>query len=124
VIRLGLRLTLSGGRDAAVRLVLLVIAVGLGVGLLLTAVAGVNAVNKQNDRYAWFSTGISLKTAYAAKTSTDPLWWLIRADRFDGQLIGRIDVAATGSTSPAPPGWPRCCAAHPRTSWRTGIPGT
>jgi hypothetical protein len=104
VIRLGLRLTLSGGRDAAVRLVLLVIAVGLGVGLLLTAVAGVNAVNKQNDRYAWFSTGISLKTAYAAKTSTDPLWWLIRADRFDGQLIGRIDVAATGSTSPAPPG--------------------
>jgi hypothetical protein len=104
VIRLGLRLTLGGGREAAVRLVLLVAAVGVGVGLLLTAVAGVNAVNMQNDRYAWFSTGISLKTAYAAKTSTDPLWWLIRADRFDGQLIGRIDVAATGPTSPAPPG--------------------
>jgi hypothetical protein len=104
VIRLGLRLTLGGGREAAVRLVLLVAAVGVGVGLLLTAVAGVNAVNKQNDRYAWFSTGISLKTAYAAKTSTDPLWWLIRADRFDGQLIGRIDVAATGPASPAPPG--------------------
>jgi len=107
VIRLGLRLTLGGGREAAIRLVLLVAAVGVGVGLLLTAVAGVNAVNKQNDRYAWFSTGISLKTAYAAKISTDPLWWLVRADRFDGQLIGRIDVAATGgsgSTSPAPPG--------------------
>jgi hypothetical protein len=104
VIRLGLRLTLGGGREAAVRLVLLVAAVGVGVGLLLTAVAGVNAVNTQNDRYAWFSTGISLKTAYAAKTTTDPLWWLIRADRFDGQLIGRIDVAATGPTSPAPPG--------------------
>ena len=104
MIRLGLRLTLGSGREAAVRLVLLVAAVGVGVGLLLTAVAGVNAVNKQNDRYAWFSTGISLKTAYAAKISTDPLWWLIRADRFDGQLIGRIDVAATGPTSPAPPG--------------------
>jgi ribose 5-phosphate isomerase RpiB len=52
VIRLGLRLTLSGGREAAVRLVLLVAAVGVGVGLLLTAVAGVNAVNTQNDRSA------------------------------------------------------------------------
>ena len=104
MIRLGLRLTLGGGREAAVRLVLLVAAVGVGVGLLLTAVAGVNAVNTQNDRYAWFSTGISLKSAYAAKPATDPLWWLIRADRFDGQLIGRIDVAATGPTSPAPPG--------------------
>jgi hypothetical protein len=104
VIRLGLRLTLSGGREAAVRLVLLVAAVGVGVGLLLTAVAGVNAVNTQNDRYAWFSTSDAPQTADAAKTSADPLWWLIRADRFDGQLIGRIDVAATGPTSPVPPG--------------------
>jgi hypothetical protein len=107
VIRLGLRLTLSGGREAAVRLVLLVAAVGVGVGLLLTAVAGVNAVNTQNDRYAWFSTGDAVKAAGAAHASADPLWWLIRADRFDGQLIGRIDVAATGrtgSTSPVPPG--------------------
>jgi hypothetical protein len=110
VIRLGLRLTLGGGREAAVRLVLLVTAVGLGVGLLLIAVAGINAVNTQNDRYAWFSTGDAPQTAGATKTSADPLWWLIRADRFDGQLIGRIDVAATGrsgSTSPVPPGIPR-----------------
>jgi hypothetical protein len=104
VIRLGLRLTLSGGREAAVRLVLLVAAVGLGVGLLLTAVAGVNAVNTQNDRYAWLSTREAASAAGAAKTSADPLWWLIRADRFDGQLIGRIDVAATGPASPVPPG--------------------
>ena len=50
MIRLGLRLTLAGGREAVVRLVLLVAAVGLGVGLLLIAVAGVNAVNTQNGR--------------------------------------------------------------------------
>ena len=104
MIRLGLRLTLGGGRDAAVRLVLLVAAVGLGVGLLLIAVAGVNAVNTQNDRYAWLSTGGPGPAAGPAKTSADPLWWLIRADRFDGQLIGRIDVAATGPASPVPPG--------------------
>ena len=104
MIRLGLRLTLAGGREAVVRLVLLVASVGLGVGLLLIAVAGVNAVNTQNGRYAWLSTGNEVTADSAAKTSADPLWWLIRADRFDGQLIGRIDVAATGPTSPVPPG--------------------
>ena len=104
MIRLGLRLTLAGGREAAVRLVLLVASVGLGVGLLLIAVAGVNAVNTQNGRYAWLSNGDAATAAGAAKTPADPLWWLIRADRFDGQLIGRIDVAATGPTSPVPPG--------------------
>jgi hypothetical protein len=120
VIRLGLRLTLAGGREAVVRLVLLVAAIGLGVGLLLTAVAGVNAVNSQNDRFGWLSTGdmagapgpvkitvVGPTTGGApgpAKSVADPLWWLIRADRFDGQVIGRIDVAATGPTSPVPPG--------------------
>ncbi len=118
MIRLGLRLTLAGGREAVVRLILLVASVGLGVGLLLIAVAGVNAVNTQNARYAWLSTGSTAAAAGAAatagpataagagaaKTSADPLWWLIRADRFDGQLIGRIDVAATGPASPVPPG--------------------
>ena len=34
MIRLGLRLTLAGGREAVVRLVLLVASVGLSVGLL------------------------------------------------------------------------------------------
>jgi hypothetical protein len=107
VIRLGLRLTLAGGREAVVRLVLLAAAIGLGAGLLLIAVAGVNAVNTQNNRYAWLGTGTAAAArpaAGAAKTSADPLWWLIRADRFDGQLIGRIDVAATGPASPVPPG--------------------
>ncbi len=127
MIRLGLRLTLAGGREAAVRLALLVASIGLGVGLLLIAVAGVNAVNTQNARYAWLSTGDAAaatggttatggtdapgaaSAAGAAKAAADPLWWLIRADRFGGQLIGRIDVATTGPASPVPPGlahWP------------------
>ena len=67
MIRLGLRLTLGGGREAAVRLVLLVAAVGLGVGLLLIAVAGLNAVNTQNDRYAWLSTGDAATAPGAAR---------------------------------------------------------
>jgi hypothetical protein len=50
MLGLGLRLVVSGGREALVRLEVLAVAVGRGVGLLLIAVAGINAVNAQNDR--------------------------------------------------------------------------
>ena len=52
MIRFGLRLTLRGGRDAATRLVLIATAVAIGVGLLLATLAGLNAVNTQNARFA------------------------------------------------------------------------
>jgi hypothetical protein len=110
MIRLGLRLALASGREAAVRLIIIAVAVALGVGLLLATLAGVNAVNAQNARYAWLNTG-----AHASKTvsgsagasAADPLWWLLREDYFHGQAIGRVDVAATGSHAPVPPGVPR-----------------
>ena len=57
MIPLGLRLVVSGGREAITRLVVLAIAVGLGVGLLLTAVAATNALSAWNSRHAWFWTG-------------------------------------------------------------------
>ncbi len=109
VIRLGLRLTVSGGREAATRLVVLAAAVGIGVGLLLTAVSAVNAVGAQNDRYAWLDTGAKnlLQTsprgrpgvpaapaAAGSAASRDPLWGLVTTDE------------------------PR------RTNWRTATPGT
>jgi len=103
VIRLGLRLVITGGREALVRLCVLIIAVGLGVGLLLVAVAGTNAVNTQNARYAWLFTGPGMASA----AGHAPLWWLLRADYYQGQLIGRVDVAPTGATSPVPPGLSR-----------------
>ena len=59
MISLGLRLVLSGGREAITRLVILAIAVGIGVGLLLTAVAATNAVNAWNNSHAWMWTGTS-----------------------------------------------------------------
>jgi hypothetical protein len=100
MIRLGLRLAFSGGREAAARLVLLTVAVGLGVGLLLTALSGINAVNSQNARYAWLDT----TAAHQKPNGRDPLWGMVTADGFDGQTITRVDVAATGPTSPVPPG--------------------
>jgi len=54
MIRLGLRLTLAGGREAAIRLVITAAAVALGAMLLLAALAGINAVNAQNARYAFY----------------------------------------------------------------------
>jgi hypothetical protein len=114
MIRLGLRLTLNGGREAAVRLVLTAAAVALGACLLLITLAGINAVNSQNARYAWLATsaasappGPGSRPLGGRPTGRDPLWWQLRADYYGGQLIGRVDVAATGPDSPVPPGLPR-----------------
>ena len=92
MIRLGLRLAVSGGREAVVRLIILAAAVGLGVGLLLTVISAVNAVSVQNDRYAWLDRGAPAASGAAAlggATSRDPLWTLITTDLFNGQGIYR-----------------------------------
>ena len=107
MIGLGLRLAVSGGREAVVRLVILAVAVGLGVGLLLTALSATSAVKAQNARHAWLWTGTASVAAGHAPAGTDPLWWSISGDEFGGQQIVRVDVAATGPTSPVPPGIPR-----------------
>jgi hypothetical protein len=106
VIGLGLRLVVSGGREAITRLVVLAVAVGLGVGLLLTAVAATNAVTTWNSRHAWFWTGTAWVPPGPA-TGTAPLWWHPGSDTFNGQTINRFDVAATGTSPPVPPGIPR-----------------
>src|SRR3954454_9642743 len=86
---------------------MIAVAVAIGVGLLLTTVASLNAVNAQNARYAWLETGYSGSNAPATATTTghsDPLWGRLRGDYYQGKLIGRVDVAATGPHSPVPPG--------------------
>jgi hypothetical protein len=107
VIGLGLRLVISGGREAITRLVVLAVAVGLGVGLLLTAVAATNAVTTWNSRHAWYWTGTAWVPPGPAAAGTAPLWWHPSGDIFGGQQINRFDVAATGASSPVPPGIPR-----------------
>jgi hypothetical protein len=111
MIRLGLRLALASGEETAIRLGIIAAAVALGVGLLLGALAGTNAVGAQNARYAWLNTGHPSTMASAGAGTdpsvADPAWWLLRSDYFRGQTIGRVDVAATGSRAPVPPGIPR-----------------
>jgi hypothetical protein len=104
VISLGLRLVINGGREAIVRLVILAVAVSLGVGLLLTAVAATNAAVTWNNRHAWYWTGTSSEPPGPAAAGIAPLWWHPSGDLYDGQTIVRFDVAATGASSPVPPG--------------------
>jgi hypothetical protein len=104
VIGLGLRLVLSGGREAIIRFLVLAVAVGLGVGLLLTVVAATNAVSTWNNRHAWFVTGTVFVPPGLATAGIAPLWWHPIGDTFDRKNIYRFDVAATGTSSPVPPG--------------------
>ncbi|WP_433260210.1 FtsX-like permease family protein [Micromonospora vinacea] len=100
MIRFGLRLAVAGGREALTRLIVIAAAVAVGSGLLLTTLAGVNAVNAQLTRYA------SVYPNASTGGDADPLWWSTREDYFHGEQIIRIDVAATGPDAPTPTGVP------------------
>ncbi len=104
MIRLGLRLTLGSGREAATRVAVTAAAVALGVAMLLAALAGLNGLHAQTDRSGW------LDTAAQASRSTSPsngLWWLSNTDQVGSGSIDEIYVAATGPKSPVPPGLSR-----------------
>jgi len=103
VIGVGLRLVFSGGREAITRLVVLAIAVGIGVGLLLTTLAATNAVAAWSNRHAWQWAG-TVNVPAGPTAGVAPLWWHPSGDTFDSQQITRFDVAATGASSPVPPG--------------------
>jgi hypothetical protein len=104
MIGFAVRLTLRGGREALIRTIVIATAVALGVGLLLTTLAGITAVNRQNDRYAWLETGAGAHPP--ADPGTSPTWWRLSADEFHGNVIGRVEVAPTGPHPPVPPGIP------------------
>lgn len=106
MIRLGLRLTLGSGREAALRVLVTAAAVALGVGLLLFALAGVNGLRAQTDRGAWLDTSAQTPPSTSSGSTSDPLWWLLSADQFGKQEIDQVDVAATGPRAPIPPGIP------------------
>ena len=111
MIRLGLRLSLNGGREAFARLVVTALGVALGVCLLLASFAAMNGVNAQDARAAWLSTKPAAVPTVSAKDHVSPLVWLASKDEFEGQVINRIDVASTGPRSPLPPGLSRVPSA-------------
>jgi hypothetical protein len=107
MIRIGLRLTVAGGREAIIRLVVIAAAVAIGVGLLLAALAGTNAVHAQSSRAAWLTTSDHNRGASVNESTSDPLWAMATLDEYRGTVIERVDLAATGPRSPVPPGIPR-----------------
>lgn len=107
MFRLGLRLSLQGGREALVRLAAIVAAVALGVAVVLSIFADYHAYQTTLDRQCWECThGTPLsgqQSAGAALPSTGALW-NFSDDYFDGRKIERLDVAALGSAAPVIPG--------------------
>jgi hypothetical protein len=102
VIRLGLRMAVAGGRAAIARLAIIAVAVAVGVGLLLSSLAGMTAVQRQDAEYAWLNSAVT--SAATGPEAADPAWWALREDYFQGQSMARIDVAVTGPHGPVPPG--------------------
>src|SRR6202167_2324105 len=103
MIRLGLRLTLGSGREAALRVLVTAAAVALGVGLLLASLAGVNGLHAQTDRGAWLDSAAQASRSTSGTSTSDRLWWLSSVDEFGSQGIDRVDVAAAGPNAPVPP---------------------
>jgi hypothetical protein len=106
VIRLGLRLTLGSGREAALRVLVTAAAVALGVGLLLATLAGGNGLHAQTDRGAWLDTAAQASPSASGTSTSDQLWWLSSTDQFGNQEIDQVDLAAVGPKAPVPPGIP------------------
>jgi hypothetical protein len=107
MIRLGLRLSVNGGKEAVVRLVVTAGAVALGVGLLLITLSGINAIHAQDVRTAWLNTSRTNARPSVPEATADPLWVSGTVDEFGSQSIQRVDLAPTGPRSPMPPGIPR-----------------
>ena len=109
MVRLGLRLTLSSGREALTRLLLTTVAVALGVAVLLGVLAEFHAFQADASRSCWECTqgsavpkalGALAPKARAARAEL----WNYSVDFYQGQTIERLDLAALGPGAPVPPG--------------------
>lgn len=114
MIRFGLRLTLRGGRESLIRLIVMALAVAVGVAMLLGTLATINALDKQNARGAWLATSTFAsgprhegQTPNGAISNVDPTWLFISANQYESQVIIQVDVASVGANSLVPPGIPR-----------------
>ena len=94
MIRLGVRLTVNGGREAVARLIVTAAAVALGVGLLLVTVAGINAVHAQDVRTAWLNTSDHNLRASTRRHRTPCGAW--------PASMSTATRSSSGSTSPPP----------------------
>ena len=101
MVRLGLRLTLSSGREAFTRLLLTTAAVTLGVAVLLGVLAEFHAFQASSNRSCWECTqGAAVPKALPSRGEL----WNYSVDYYQGRTIERLDLAALGPGAPVPPG--------------------
>jgi hypothetical protein len=99
MVRLGLRLAVLSGREALVRLAVITAAVGVGVGLLLSALAIHQGYQASVAKACWQCTRPDSPTG-------GPLLWNFSHDMYHGQSIDRLDVATLAPDAPVVPGLP------------------
>ena len=104
MVRFGLRLTLRGGREGLVRLIVTAAAVAVGAAILLAVLADFNAFRTTNGRPCWECTAGPQVTAARAAPAARAELWNYGDDVYAGQTIERLSVAALGPGAPVPPG--------------------
>ena len=105
MIRLGLRLTLSSGREALTRLIATALSVAVGVTVLLAVLGDFHAFQVGAARPCWECThAADLSNVSLAAPPADADLWNYSEDYFKGRTIERLDVAALGDKAPAIPG--------------------
>lgn len=109
MFRLGVRLTLRGGREALVRLALIAAAVAIGVTVLLAVLAEFHGFQTANGRQCWECTTGSAPAAAASSGATvsGAQLWSYRQDYYEGRTIERLDVAVLGPGAPVVSGTSR-----------------
>ncbi|MEU6414475.1 FtsX-like permease family protein [Microbispora sp. NPDC046933] len=107
MIRLGLRLSLSSGREAAARLALIVVGVAAGVVVLLATLSLFNAFQATGGRPCWECTTGSAPSGWALDATADGALWSYHEDFYAGRTIKRLDAAALGTRAPVVPGLSR-----------------
>ena len=111
MIRLGLRLTLGSGREALLRVLVTAAAVALGVGLLLTALAGINGLHAQTDRGAWLDTSAQTTPSTPSHVGFRPLVVAVRHRPIRQPGDRSCRRGAAGPNAPLPPGIARLPSA-------------
>ena len=102
MIRLGARLTLRGGREALIRLLLTTAAVALGVSVLLAVLSEFTAYQRMSGRACWECTdGPQVADLATPPTAPNAELWNFSLDFYQGHEIRRLDVAALGPQAPA-----------------------
>lgn len=100
MLRLGLRLTLRSGREAAVRLLVTVAAVAIGVAILLAVFAEYHAFQATSRRPSWEST----QEAPAGAPTDNETLWRYSENIYQGRFIEQLAVAPLGPHAPVIPG--------------------